>query len=175
MNSTNIIATILSTLGLTRESLSTYKDYMLDDGSYIRLRISDHGIYLQNWFIANKRKRAESPQVPKLNVGQNLAITFAPNQEECLENNIQFPAKIKNVTKAKTESGNNVKPQFSVRHICYFSWALTEEDVSTISQSLKVCVTTGQVYNNPISDTVKYIEWNDTSNLPPKPQYQWRW
>ena len=137
---------VLSTLGLTRESLSTYKEYALENGIYIRLRVSDHGIFLQNWFEANKEKRALSPTVPKLNC---------------------FPAKIKNVTKAKTANGNNVKPQFSIRHICYYTWLLCLDDINIISSSLLNCVTNGSCFDEPLKDNNKYVEWKDTSNLPP--------
>ena len=158
---------VLSALGLTRESLSTYKEYALENGIYIRLRVSDHGIFLQNWFEANKEKRALSPTVPKLNCGQNLAITFSPNAEECMAKNIPFPAKIKNVTKAKTANGNNVKPQFSIRHICYYTWLLCLDDINKISSSLLNCVTNGSCFDEPLKDNNKYVEWKDTSNLPP--------
>ena len=96
---------ILSDLGLTRESISTYKEYSLENGCYIRLRISNHGIYLQNWFNANKLKRALDHSLPKLNIGQNLAITFAPNQEECKELNKPFPPKKKMLRKLKLTWG----------------------------------------------------------------------
>ncbi len=159
---------ILSDLGLTRESISTYKEYSLENGCYIRLRISNHGIYLQNWFNANKLKRALDHSLPKLNIGQNLAITFAPNQDECKELNKPFPPKIKNVTKAKTNMGNNVKPQFTVRHICYYTWRLSRDDIVDISKALSTCITIGNHYTEPLSDSSKHIEWEDTSNLPPK-------
>ena len=168
LRSNEVIDLILSALGLTRETLSTYKDYAFDNGRYIRLRISDHGLFLQNWFNINKERRSISPSVPKLNCGQNLAITFAPNQEECIEKSISFPPKIKNVTKAKTESGNNVKPQFTVRHICYFTWELSNNDIKQISSSILKCVSEGDIFNEPLKDITKMIEWEDTSNLPPK-------
>lgn len=166
--SSEAIDMVLSAIGLTRESLSTYKEYTLTNGSYIRLRISNHGIFLQNWFDANKEKRADNPSTPKLNIGQNLAITFAPNEEECIELNIPFPPKIKNVTVAKTDTGKNVKPQFTIRHIAYFTWKLSTEDIEKISAALSLCVTNGSVYSEPLKDTTKYVEWEDTSNLPPK-------
>lgn len=168
LRSNEVIDLILLALGLTRETLSTYKDYAFDNGRYIRLRISDHGLFLQNWFNINKERRSISPSVPKLNCGQNLAITFAPNQEECIEKCIPFPPKIKNVTKAKTESGNNVKPQFTVRHICYFTWELSISDISIITSSILKCVSEGELYNEPLKDITRMIEWEDTSNLPPK-------
>ena len=166
--SSDAINIILTALGLTRESTSTYHDYSLANGCYIRLRISNHGIFLQNWYEANKQKRKISPSTPKLNVGQNLAITFAPNNEECKELNILFPPKIKNVTVAKTGTGRNVKPQFIVRHICYYTWSLLDEDINKIAVSLLKCITDGRIYEEPIGDRDKFIEWKDTSNLPPK-------
>ena len=166
--SNEVVDLILSSLGLTRESISTYKEYSLENGRYIRLRISNHGIYLQNWFNANKMKRSLNHSIPKLNIGQNLAITFAPNQDECKEMDNQFPPKIKNVTKAKTEKGNNVKPQFTVRHLCYYTWKLSSLDIQAISNALSTCITVGNNYVEPLMDSSKYIEWEDTSNIPPK-------
>lgn len=166
--SSEAIEIVLSSLGLTRENASTYHDYSYANGGFLRLRISGHGIYLQNWYKANKDKRAEDNTIPKLDIGQNLAITFAPNKNECEEMNVEFPMKIKNVTKAKTEMGNNVKPQFTVRHIAYNTWELKGEDVNAIVSALKVCVENGTVYTNPLGDTNKYVAWEDTSNLPPK-------
>lgn len=166
--SDEIINIVLFGIGVTREDVSTYKDYSYSDGSYLRLRVSDHGLFLQNWYDANKRKREKGESVPKLFIGQNLAITFALNEDECKEKKISFPPKIKNVTKAQTANSNNIKPQFSVRHICYYSWKLTEEDVSSITTSLATCVGSGALYLEPIKDASKYIEWKDTSNLPPR-------
>lgn len=59
--SNEAIDTVLSALGIAKESISTYKDYILENGCIIRLRVSDHGIFLQNWFDANKEKRTASP------------------------------------------------------------------------------------------------------------------
>lgn len=110
----------------------------------------------------------QSSSVPKLSIGQNLAITFTLNEEECKEKCISFPQKIKNVTVAQTVNGNNVKPQFSVRHICYYSWKLTESDVKSITTALKTCVDNGTNYLEPIKDAQKYVAWKDTSNMPPQ-------
>lgn len=87
---------------------------------------------------------------PKLDVGMNLALTFAPNEQECLSMGISFPMKIKNVTTAKTQQGNNVKPQFKIRHICYYSWELTQEDVDSISNSLRNCISSGDDFVEPL-------------------------
>lgn len=168
LRSSEVIDMVLLALGLNRKTLSTYKDYPLENGGYIRLRISDHGIYLQNWFDYNKNKRSTSPFIPKINVGQNLAITFAPNSDECQERGLPFPIKIKNVTSAKTEAGNNVKPQFSVRHICYYTWRLSYKDIQMISAALIQCIADGTKYAQPLQSRNKYVEWLDTSNLPPK-------
>lgn len=167
LRSDEIITSVLSSIGVTKEDFSTYIDYSYPDGSYLRLRVSDHGLFLQNWYNANKEKREKGESVPKLNIGQNLAITFAPNEDECKEKKVPFPQKIKNVTVTKTVNGNNVKPQFTVRHICYYSWKLTEGDVNSISTALKTCVYSGKLYFEPIKNRTKYIEWEDTSNLPP--------
>ena len=77
--------------------------------------------------------------------------------------------KIKNVTTAKTQQGNNVKPQFKIRHICYYSWELTQEDVDSISNSLRNCISSGDDFVEPLGgDPKKVVEWEDTSNLPPQ-------
>ena len=168
-SSAEVIDKVLNAIGLTRENLSTYQQYQYPNGDYMRLRVSNHGIFLQHWFDKNREARINGENVPKLDVGQNLAITFAPNEQECLEMGKPFPMKIKNVTTAKTQHGNNVKPQFKVRHICYYSWMLTQEDVDSISASLSNCIADGVDYNEPLGGNPdKMVEWEDTSNLPPK-------
>ena len=168
-SSSEVIDKVLNAIGLTRDALSTYQQYQYPNGDYLRLRVSNHGIFLQHWFDKNREARMDGQNVPKLDVGINLAITFAPNEQECLAMGKPFPMKIKNVTAAKTQQGNNVKPQFKVRHICYYSWMLTQEDVDAISASLSNCVTNGEDYKEPLQGNPdKVVEWEDTSNLPPK-------
>lgn len=168
-SSSEVIDKVLNAIGLTRDALSTYQQYQYPNGDYLRLRVSNHGIFLQHWFDKNREARIDGQNVPKLDVGLNLAITFAPNEQECIAMGKPFPMKIKNVTAAKTQQGNNVKPQFKVRHICYYSWMLTQEDVDTISASLSNCVTNGEDYKEPLQGNPdKVVEWEDTSNLPPK-------
>ena len=168
-SSSEVIDKVLNAIGLTRDALSTYQQYQYPNGDYLRLRVSNHGIFLQHWFDKNREARMDGQNVPKLDVGLNLAITFAPNEQECLAMGKPFPMKIKNVTAAKTQQGNNVKPQFKVRHICYYSWMLTQEDVDAISASLSNCVTNGEDYKEPLQGNPdKVVEWEDTSNLPPK-------
>ena len=168
-SSSEVIDKVLNTIGLTRDALSTYQQYQYPNGDYLRLRVSNHGIFLQHWFDKNREARMDGQNVPKLDVGLNLAITFAPNEQECLAMGKPFPMKVKNVTAAKTQQGNNVKPQFKVRHICYYSWMLTQEDVDAISASLYNCVTNGEGYKEPLQGNPdKVVEWEDISNLPPK-------
>lgn len=168
-SSSEVIDKVLNAIGLTRDALSTYQQYQYPNGDYMRLRVSNHGIFLQHWFDKNREARMDGQNVPKLDVGLNLAITFAPNEQECLAMGKPFPMKIKNVTAAKTQQGNNVKPQFKVRHICYYSWMLTQEDVNAISASLSNCITNGEDYKEPLQGNPdKVVEWEDTSNLPPK-------
>lgn len=168
-SSSEVIDKVLNAIGLTRDALSTYQQYQYPNGDYMRLRVSNHGIFLQHWFDKNREARMDGQNVPKLDVGLNLAITFAPNEQECLAMGKPFPMKIKNVTAAKTQQGNNVKPQFKVRHICYYSWMLTQDDVDAISASLSNCVTNGEDYKEPLQGNPdKVVEWEDTSNLPPK-------
>ena len=168
-SSSEVIDKVLNAIGLTRDALSTYQQYQYPNGDYLRLRVSNHGIFLQHWFDKNREARMDGQNVPKLDVGLNLAITFAPNEQECLTMGKPFPMKIKNVTAAKTQQGNNIKPQFKVRHICYYSWMLTQEDVDAISASLSNCVTNGEDYKEPLQGNPdKVVEWEDISNLPPK-------
>ncbi len=166
--SSEIIDEVLKALGISREDISTYKDYVLPNGKYIRLRISDHGINLSTWFNKNKEQRAGNPSLPKLNASTNIAITFAPTGEECKEKGIQFPQKAINKTMVKTDAGNNVKPQFSVGHIQYASWLLCDMDIQQIAAAILDCINTG-VYTDPIGlSSGKVIAWQNTSNLPPK-------
>ena len=168
-SSFEVIERVLKSIGVDRKSPSEYFVFSYEDGKHLRLRLSWHGIFLQNYFDQNKEIRKKNPAEPKLNVGQNLAITFAPNKDECRQEKIPFPYKIKNVTKARTEFGNNVKPQFSVRHICYKTWILSEADVQMIIEAIRICIKTGNAFIEPLGPSLqKVIEWIDTSNLPPK-------
>lgn len=166
--SDEIINIVLAGIGITREDISTYKDYSYSNGAYLRLRVSGHGLFLQNWYDVNKKKRENGESVPKLNIGQNLSITFALSEDECMKRDISFPQKIKNVTIVRTVNGNNAKPQFAVRHICYYSWKLSDGDVNLITTALKSCVESGTLYLEPIKDCTKIVEWEDISNLPPR-------
>ena len=159
---------VLNYLGLKREDISTYQDYVLPNGLYLRLRISNHGVNLSTWFNKNKEQRDEDPLLPKLNKSTNIAISFAPNEEECAEKGIDFPQKAINKTRVKTDAGNNVKPQFSVGHIQYASWLLTDTDTELIATAIKAFTENG-VYTDPFGlSSGKIIAWNDTSNLPPQ-------
>lgn len=166
--SAELIDIVLKCLGLKREEISTYQDYVLPNGSYLRLRISDHGVNLSTWFKHNKEQREEDTSLPKLNKSANIAITFAPNEDECTERGIDFPQKAINKTMVKTAAGNNVKPQFCVGHIQYASWLLTDTDAELIATAIKA-FTEGGVYTDPLGlSSGKIIAWNDTSNLPPQ-------
>ena len=168
-SSKEVIEMALDKLELSRESNSTYKQYEYQNGEYLRLRVSDHGLYLQHWYDKNKEARMSGKNVPRMNIGLNIAITFSPNKDECDEMGQPFPMKIKNDTSAKTENGNNVKPQFVVRHICYNTWELTQEEVNSIIEALYNCVLNGTNYIEPLGmSSSKVSEWEDTSNLPPK-------
>lgn len=166
--SSEIIDEVLKALGISREDISTYKDYVLPNGKYIRLRISDHGINLSTWFNKNKEQRAGNPSLPKLNASTNIAITFAPTGEECKEKGIKFPQKAINKTMVKTDAGNNVKPQFSVGHIQYASWLLSDSNIQQIAAAI-VEFTNSGLYTDPIGlSNGKVIAWQNKSNLPPK-------
>lgn len=168
-SSSEVIEMVLKSIGLTRENMSTYKQYLYPNGNCLRLRVSNHGIYLQHWFDKNRKARMEGQKIPKLDTGVNIALTFAPNQKECEDIYEPFPMKIRNVTTVKTQQGNNAKPQFTVIHFCYYSWKLSNEDISSISSTLSECIKEGIVYVDPLQGNLeKVVEWRDTSNLPPK-------
>ena len=167
-SSAELINKVLNCLGIKREEISTYKDYVLPNGSYLRLRISNHGVNLSTWFIKNKEQRAGNSSLPRLNKSTNIAITFAPNEEECTKKGIIFPQKAINKSSVKTEAGNNVKPQFSVGHIQYASWLLTDTDAELIATTVKKFTESG-VYSDPLGLlSGKVIAWKDNSNLPPQ-------
>ena len=166
-SSTEVIEDILSKLGIERETNSTYVEHSLPNGEYLRLRISNHGIYLQRWFDKNKERRMNGENIPKLNIGSNLAITFAPNEQECIAQGETFPMKVRNDTSAKTKFGNNVKPQFTVTHICYNTWELSKEDVELIGNTIQTYVTVGGEFTEPIQDDNKVSIWIDQSNSYP--------
>lgn len=166
--SSEIIDEVLRAIGVNRKEISTYQDYVLPDGKYLRLRISDHGVNLSTWYNKNKEQREENSMLPKLNSSTNIAITFALTEKECKARGIKFPQKAINKTVVKTNSGNNVKPQFSVGHIQYASWLL---DISSIQQIAAAILefTKSGVFTDPLgSESGKTIVWEDTSNLPPK-------
>ena len=168
LSSVEIIDSILRALGISREDISTYCDYLLPNGTYLRLRISDHGVNLSTWFKENKKQREIDSSLPKLNGSTNVALTFAPNKDECLKKRITFPQKAINKTSVKTETGRNVKPQFSVGHIQYASWLIDNEDVEKISSAVLAFAQSG-VYVDPLGPSSgKILAWQDTSNLPPK-------
>lgn len=159
---------MLKALGIRREDISPYQDYTLENGTYLRLRISDHGVNLSTWHNKNKEQREENPTLPKLNKSTNIAITFAPTEEECKTKRIEFPQKAINKTVVKTNAGNNVKPQFSVGHIQYASWLLDDSDIQQIATAI-VEFTNSGVYTDPIGlSSGKVVAWQNTSNLPPK-------
>ena len=165
--SSEIIDMILNVLGINRKSISTYHDYPVSEGIYIRLRVSDHGVNLSTWFKKNKEQRADDPSLPKLNKSTNIAITFAPTENECIAKGIAFPQKAINKTIVKTDSGNNVKPQFSVGHIQYASWLIDKKDIELLSFAIISFTRTG-IYIDPLGiSSGKVLAWQDTSNLPP--------
>ena len=166
--SSEIIERVLNSIGLSRERTSTYFTRSFENGSLLRLRVSDHGLFMQFWYDKNREARMQGDDIPRLNIGQNLAITFSLTQSECEERNIHSPQKIANQTSVKTEQGNNAKPQFTIKHICYFSDMLEENDISLIIQSLQASINDGSIFNEPLKDNTKVCEWEDTSNLPPK-------
>ncbi len=163
-----IIERALQSLCLKFENISSYQDYALPNGGLLRLRLSDHGINLSTWHRKNKEARTIDPKVPKLDKSTNIAITFQPTKEECEERGIVFPQKVINKTQVKTDNGNNVKPQFSVGHISYASWLLSEDEIDLIIVAITVFVNSG-IYCDPVGlDSGKVLAWEDTSNVLPK-------
>lgn len=47
-SSSEVIDKVLNAIGLTRDALSTYQQYQYPNGDYLRLRVSNHGIFLQH-------------------------------------------------------------------------------------------------------------------------------
>ena len=165
--SSRIIDMILEVLGINRKDISTYQDYPVSDGIYIRLRVSDHGVNLSTWFRKNKEQRTDNPSLPKLNKTTNVAITFALTEKECKAKGVAFPQKAINKTAVKTDAGNNVKPQFSVGHIQYASWLINKTDIEQLSSAIIQFTRTG-IYVDPLGiSSGKVIAWQDTSNMPP--------
>jgi hypothetical protein len=163
-----MIDIVLEALGLKRENLSTYQDFPLSDDVFLRLRVSDHGVNLSTWYRKNQEQREENPSLPKLHLSTNVAITFAPNKEECAAKGISFPQKAINKTGVKTAAGNNVKPQFSVGHIQYASWLIDDGDIEQIAAAV-VAFTQKGFYADPLGlASGKVLAWKDTSNLPPQ-------
>lgn len=75
-SSSEVIEMVLKSIGLTRENMSTYNQYLYPNGNCLRLRVSNHGIYLQHWFDKNRKARMEGQKIPKLDTGVNIALTF---------------------------------------------------------------------------------------------------
>ena len=166
--SSEIIDMVLKSLGVEMRNVSNYQDYTLPNGDLLRLRISDHGINLSTWHRKNKEAREINPKVPKLDKSTNIAVTFQPTKKECKEKGVAFPQKIINKTQVKTDNGNNVRPQFSVGHICYASWLLSENEINLIIVAITNFVVYG-IYYDPIGlDSKKVLAWDDTSNVPPR-------
>ena len=42
------------------------------------------------------------------------------------------------------------------------------KNVTRVKTALKTCVDCGELYLEPINDATKFMEWEDTSNLPPR-------
>ena len=115
LRSEYIIRRLLKELGLERVTPSTYAEYSYIDvetqkRSTLRVRISDHGVILLNWY------RHYGEDDCRLSESDNIAVTFIPNREECQEKGIPYPPKIVNKTKvyADMETKTDIEDTFVV-------------------------------------------------------------
>ena len=156
LRSEYIIRRLLKELGLERVTPSTYAEYSYIDvetqkRSTLRVRISDHGVILLNWY------RHYGEDDCRLSESDNIAVTFIPNREECQEQGIPYPPKI-----VKTD----IKDTFVVMHYLYRSWKLTEEDIMEIASALKDFIN-GRGYSDPLAQKPSHADvFKNTSNIP---------
>lgn len=167
LRSDYIIRRLLKELGLERVTPSTYAEYSYIDvetqkRSTLRVRISDHGVILLNWY----RHYGEADC--RLSESDNIAVTFIPNREECQEKGITYPPKIVNKTKvyANKEMKTDIEESFVVMHYLYRSWKLTEEDIIEIVAALKIFIN-GKGYSDPLAQKPSRADvFKNTSNIP---------
>jgi hypothetical protein len=72
--SDEIIKHILDGLNLTRKDASTCESSTTQDGKFLRLRISSHGVNMSSWYRNN-----DGQEIP-LTESDNIALTFLPNK-----------------------------------------------------------------------------------------------
>ena len=167
LRSEYIITRILAELGFERVTASTYAEYSYintetHERNTLRVRISDHGVILSNWY------KHYSDSECRLSESDNLAITFMPNKEECHKNGNEFPPKIINKTKVymDMETKTTIEETFVVIHYLYRSWKLVEEDIIEISDSLKNFIN-GKGYSDPLALKPSRADvFRNTSNIP---------
>lgn len=146
---------------------STYAEYSYinmetHQRSILRVRISDHGVILSNWY------KHYCDSECRLSESDNLAITFMPNKEECQETGKTFPTKIVNKTKvyADKDAKTNIEETFVVMHYLYRSWKLVEDDIIAIGMALKIFINGGG-YTDPLaSKSSKADVFKNISNVP---------
>ena len=167
LRSDYIIRRLLKELGLERVTPSTYAEYSYIDVETqkkitLRIRISDHGVILLNWY------RHYGDNDCRLSESENIAITFMPNREECQEMRIHFPPKLVNKTKVyeDKEAKTDIEETFVVMHYLYRSWKLTEEDIIEIVAALRIFIN-GKGYSDPLAQKPYRADvFRNTSNIP---------
>ena len=167
LRSDYIINRLLAELGFERVTASTYAEYSYvntetHQKSTLRVRISDHGVILSNWYEHYYDSEC------RLSESDNLAITFMPNKEECREIGKSFPPKIVNKTKVYVgkETKTEVEETFVVMHYLCRSWKLLEDDIIAIGNALKIFINGGG-YNDPlVLKSSKADVFKDISNMP---------
>ncbi len=167
LRSDYIIVRLLAELGFERVTASTYAEYSYIDmetnqRSVLRVRISDHGVILSNWY------KHYSDSEYRLSESENIAITFMPNKEECQESGKDFPPKIVNKTNVyvNKETKTIVEETFTVMHYLYRSWKLVEEDIDDIAYAIRDFVN-GNGFVDPLASKSSRADvFKDVSNLP---------
>ena len=166
LSSDYIIQRILTALNLQSIGASTYQTSISQNGTFLRVRISNHGVNLSTWYAKNK------DEVVPLKDSNNVAITILPNRQECKRENIPFPQKIINKTTVNTSKDSKQhipkSEDFTVEHFCYESWKMDENAINLVIAAIKKYMVSGQ-YVDPLNQQGnKATHFSDTSNQPPK-------
>ncbi len=166
LSSGYVIQRILSALNLQSIGASTYQTAISQNGTVLRVRISNHGVNLSTWYAKNK------DEIVPLKNSNNVAITILPNRQECEKEKIPFPPKAINKTKVNTSKVSTtpipLSENFTVEHYCYESWRLDVDDISLVIEAIRGYMVDGK-YIDPLNDKGnKATHFSDTSNQPPK-------
>ena len=166
LSSDYIIQRVLTALNLQSVGASTYQTSISQNGTVLRVRISNHGVNLSTWYAKNK------DEIVPLKNSNNVAITILPNRQECEREKIPFPPKAINKTMVNTSKDSKTPiPQsenFTVEHYCYESWRMDENDINLVIEAIKGYMVNGK-YIDPLRDKGnKATHFSDTSNQQPK-------